>query len=66
MSERIENTRVKRRKVALIEPYFCVLTQRATIERLSQILLAKRDAVIDAFLSEAVCKGLRSGFVPSV
>ena len=31
MSERIENTRVKRRKVALIEPYFCVLTQRATI-----------------------------------
>ena len=31
MSERIENTRVKRRKVALIEPSFCVLTQRATI-----------------------------------
>ena len=31
MSERIENTRVKRRKVALIEPYFCVLTEWATI-----------------------------------
>ena len=32
MSERIENTGVKRRKVALIETYFGVLTERATIK----------------------------------
>ena len=47
MSERIENTSSEKEESSSYRADFCVLTKWATIERLSQILLAKRDAVID-------------------